>query len=394
MWLGAFLSFTGSMIQNVAQGYFVYQLTGDPAKLAMVTFFMMVPVSVFGPILGVLPDMFDKRRILVVCMSVSAIGPLFLAAATWQGFAQYWHFIVVALVAGFVQCIEVPTRQSIIRSLVTPEDLPSAIPAQAATFNMARLIGPAIGGLLSVRFGESVCFLINGLSFSALALSVLSVRTDLRPLSARVEPIRDLILEGVRYTLQDRSLRLLFILESATSVFGAFYLALNPAIAKNLLGLDQAGLGLMMSFIGIGSLLGLVSIASVGHRQIKRNIVLVAMTTVGLAVFLLGFASSPWMAFPLMSLLGAAMISQFNTTNTLFQIMSPPALRGRVISMHMWAISGIAPLGVFVFGLVAKWHGLRASLWIGGGILVLIAVWGWTQIGRIKEPDPLANGAT
>ncbi|MBS1722060.1 MAG: MFS transporter [Armatimonadetes bacterium] len=386
LWLGAFLSFTGSMVQNVAQGYLVFDLTHDSAKLAMVTFALMLPISVFGPILGVVSDMFDKRKTLVVCMIVSAIGPLMLGWASFTGRLQYWQFLVVAAVSGFVTCVEVPTRQSIVRTVVDEQDLSVAIPAQAATFNLARVVGPALGGIIAAKFGSAHCFVANGISFFALAIAALVIRADLRPLVARVEPIRDLIAEGVRYTMQHPSLRTLFILESATSVLGSFYLSLMAAIAKEQLGLDQQGLGIASSFVGIGAFIGIVTLAVLSARPIKAFLVRSSMTAMAIGIVLLGFTKSPGIAYGLFALTGASTIIQFNTTNTLFQLTSPPNLRGRVISMHMWAISGLAPAGVFAFGIISEWRGIPIALWTGGGLLLLAAAWGWSQRSKIEEP--------
>lgn len=393
LWVGAFLSFTGSAVQTVVQGYLVFQITGDSAKLAMVTFVAMLPVSIFGPVLGVISDMYDKRWILIACMVISAIGPCFLGVAAYGHFLAYWHFLVVSAVAGFVTCIEVPTRQSIVRSVVSEEDLAAAIPAQASTFNMARVIGPVLGSTLAASFGAPVCFIANGLSFFALAASALLIKSDLRPLVKRVEPVRDLVLEGLRYTFRNRSIRTLFLLEASTAVFASFYVAVLPAITTKQLGLGQMGLGVASSFVGIGALAGLITTASLSQKPYKTFMVRISMLLMALCTTSLAFVHLPVVAYPLLAMMGACTIIQFNTTNTLFQLLSPPGLRGRVISMHMWAISGIAPIGVFAFGVLAQNHGLPVALALGGVILLLCWVWGWTQRKSIIEPKPIGTGA-
>ena len=156
LWAGAFLSFTGSWIQTVAQGYLVYQLTHDKNLLGLVSFFGMLPVFFLGPIAGSLTDTLNKRVLLVTCQAVFALGALYLAAATYFGFVEYWQIVVVALVLGAFSAIEMPTRQSVVSRVVPVEDLPVAIPINALTFNMARLVGQAIGGFLLSLFGPAV----------------------------------------------------------------------------------------------------------------------------------------------------------------------------------------------------------------------------------------------
>lgn len=375
LWLGAFLSFTGSTIQNVAQQDLVLEMTNSRGQLAMVSFAMMVPVSIFGPILGVAADMYDKRKLLISCMLASAVGPLFLGIAQVGHFIHYWMFLVVAAASGLIQCIEVPTRQSIVRSVVSEQDLAAAIPAQASTFNLARIVGPSIAVFFLIRLGPEACFWINGLSFFALAYAAWTLKTNLEPLSARVEPIKDLVLEGIRYTFQDKRLRMLFLMESATAVFGTFYMSQMSALSKQHLGLSKAGLNVAFTSVGIGALLGLLLTASLSRKNIKGQLVLAAMACMSLSIVAMGIIRVPAISFLILAISGACTIIQFNTTNTLFQLMSPANLRGRVISMHMWAISGIAPLGVLVFGFISEWYGLSVALVAGGTILAGIAVW-------------------
>ncbi len=386
LWFGAFFSFSGSQIQAVAQQIMVLDMTHSPAKLALVSFAMMVPISLFSPILGVGADMFDKRKLLILCMIVSAVGPLFLGVVGYLGHIQYWMFLAVASVLGFVQCVEVPTRQSIVRAVVSDRDLPSAVPMQASTFNLARIVGPQIGGLLALNFGAATCFIVNGISFFALAISALAIKTDLRPQTVKLEPIRDLVMEGFRFTFRNPGLRTLFILESATGVFGTFVMSQLSAIARHHLGLGVRGTTFSFTAIGVGALCGLILTGSLSAKPLKTLVVRFAMTGMALAVFVLGLVNQEWLAYCLFGCIGAFSIMQFNTTNTLFQLMSPPALRGRVISMHVWAIAGVAPLGVLAFGYISEWFGIRQSLMTGGLILAIFSAWGWFQSRSLTEP--------
>jgi MFS family permease len=224
LWIGAFVSFIGSWVQNVAQGYLVFQITGSNKLLGLVSFFGMVPVTFLGPIAGTLTDTLNRRRLLVITQSLFAAGALFLAIATNYHFVKYWHIVAVALALGCVSAVEMPTRQSIVSAVVPPEDLPVAIPINALTFNLSRLVGPAVGVFLLTTIGTASCYFVNAVSFFALIFAGLSIRADLRATKKSPEPIRDLIVEGALYTMRDRRLRTLFILESIVSVFGLFYI--------------------------------------------------------------------------------------------------------------------------------------------------------------------------
>ncbi len=394
LWTGATLSFTGTQIQAVAQGYLVYQLTGDKAMLALVWFANSVPVSFLGPILGVFADVLDKRKVLVVSMIVMAAGAAFLGFASYFGFLQFWHIIAVALVNGLVMTIETPARQSIVREVVPEEDFAAAVPTMAMTFNLARAAGPAIGGLLAAWLGPAACFWINAVSFSGLVFSALAIRADLSPKFREPQPIRDLLTEGMLYTWREGSLRVLFILESVTSFFGVFYLALMPAIAKDVFHFDAVGLGLAMSSVGIGALAGLFTLASISHKPYKALMIRIAMTTFAVSMVLLGFVRTPALAFVLFGLLGASTIVQFNTTNTLFQLIAPERLRGRVLSMHMWAIAGVSPFGTLLFGWIAGQTSLPVAFWIGGAAVGVGAVASWGLRTHVTEPELYAAYAS
>jgi MFS family permease len=379
LWGGAFLSFTGSWIQSVAQAWLVFEITGSEAMLGLVLFCSQIPVSLIGPAAGLLPDFWDRRWLLVGCQLTFAAGSLYLAAALYFDFLHYTHIIVVATILGTVGAIEMPTRQSIISRVVPPEDLPSAVPLNALTFNVARVIGPSIGMLLYGFFGPQVCYLVNGCSFSFMIFAVLAIRSNLRVEKGESQPIGDLLMEGMLYTFRDMRLRTLFILEACVSTFGLFYLALMPVIAIEILGLGTKESGLAMTTVGVGTIVSLLLVANISHRPIKGLIVRLAMTVFALGLLGLAFSPSRWVAFPLLAIVGFCAVAQFNTTNTLFQLLSPERLRGRVIAMHVWALTGLSPVGTLAFSWFAEKAGLRTALLAGGICVMFGAIWGWSR---------------
>jgi predicted MFS family arabinose efflux permease len=212
------------------------------------------------------------------------------------------------------------------------------------------------------------------------------IRADLGPMIKEPQPIRDLVAEGFRYVFKEDRLRVIFLLEAATSVFGVFYLGLMAAIAKTKLGLGASGLGNLFTAIGVGAVIGLLLVSTISGRPVKFTIVRVAMSMVAIALCLLAWAPNQAIAMVCLAMCGMGTIMQFNTSNTLFQLIAPAHLRGRALAMHMWAVSGVAPAGILIFGWVADHFGINAALGAGGGILLAWSVWGWIRTWSMQDP--------
>jgi MFS family permease len=389
LWIGAFLSFVGSWVQNVAQGWLVFEMTKSEQKLAMVTFFWSLPVSIFGIMAGSLTDRYNKKTMLIWCQVFYALIAFFLAAAVKFGFISYWQILLMSFLNGCIATIEMPARQSMVSDVVPSEDLTAAIPLNAMTFNIARIIGPALGALLLARFSVETCYLVNAISFAALIYAVLAINYmyDKKDI---VSPSWDLIFEGARYTLRDVRLRTLFILEAITSIFGLAYLPLMPAIAARQLGLDKVGLGHCYVAVGIGAMTALVLLTTFADKPWRVTMIKTSMAGMGSGLILLGFARSELPALPLLFILGFCVMLQLNATNTLFQILAPEALRGRVLSMHIWALNGLGPIGLLLFGWLANQQRVADQVYKGlpsvslsiiaqGSIVILGALWGFGQ---------------
>lgn len=355
---------------RVAQGYFVNELTHDEQKLAFVTFCGSIPVFFFGFFAGSMTDAFDKRKMLVLTTAIFAMGSLYLAVATQWNFVQYWQIVAVSLVLGAVSCVEMPTRQSIVSRVVPPEVLASAVPVNAMTFNVARIVGPVVGGILLANFGVPICYLIDGFSFTALIWAAYAIKSDLTPHPREPQPIWDLLFEGMRYTFRDRRLRTLFILEGFTAGVGIFYITLMPAYVTQVEGLgktwvvehghrvlvDLAKQGIAQAYtaVGLGAFIGLLFATQASDSPYKATIIRGCMWTAAAGLGLISIVHIHWLTFVVFAAMGAATILQFNTTNALFQLLSPERLRGRVLSMHIWALNGLSPFGVLFFGWLAK----------------------------------------
>ena len=241
------------------------------------------------------------------------------------------------------------------------------------------MFGPALAALLLARFGVESCYLINGISFLALIFAGLAIRADLSAKADRTSAMFDLIMEGFRYTWREKRLRMLFLLETGISFCALFYLAQMPAIAKDMLHLGKEGVGLVTTAVGIGAILALAITAKTSDKNIKGWLIRASVTSAAVGLLLLSFTSNLWFAFPVLILLGVSNVTIFNTCNSLFQMIAPEHLRGRVISMHIWALSGIGPLGVYPFGWLAERYGLPFALQLSAGLTLALAIWGWTR---------------
>ena len=379
LWLGAFLSFIGSWIQNVGQGVLIYDMTGSKERLALVSFLSMVPVTLLGPFAGSFVDKMNKRAILVWSQILLACSSLLIAFLAWKHLIKVEYLYIAAVFNGIISCFEMPVRQAVISSVVSKEDLPLAIPFQGLTFNLARVVGPAVAALLLTKFKVEACYLVNGISFLALIFATLTVRADLTSKTDRSSPIVDLIIEGFRYTWRDKRLKMLFMLEVGISFFALFYLAQMPAIATEMLFMPEngSGVGIVTTAVGIGAILALIVTSKTSDLHIKGTLIRISVTTAAVGLFLLSFADSVYVAFPILILLGISNVTIFNTCNSLFQQIAPEQLRGRVISMHIWALSGIGPLGIYPFGLLAEHFELPFALRIASILTLGIAIWAW-----------------
>ncbi|MBL8060559.1 MAG: MFS transporter [Chthonomonas sp.] len=386
LWSGAFLSFIGSWVQNVAQGILVMKLTNNPAMLTWVTFTNSMPVALFGPFAGTFADTLNKRAVLIANQLVYSANALFLATSIHFGFLRLEFIYIVALINGFNTMVEIPTRQSLVSRVVPPENMASAVPMQAMSFNLARIIGPAIGGVLLAKFGPQANYLVNGLSYLALIFAATAIRADLSSVKRHSQPIIDLISEGVRYTWRDRRLRMLFLMECTVSIFGLAYIPLLPAFAVQELKNPNL-LGSIFTAVGIGAMTGLGTLIAISQRPIKRIIVKVSMTMMGIALILISLTHSLWVIYPMFALIGLSAIMQFNTTNTLFQTLSPERMKGRVISMHVWALNGSSPAALPLFGWLASNLSVGLAMRFGGAVVLAGALLAWVNGKRLQGVD-------
>ncbi len=383
-WVGAFLSFIGSWIQNVAQSWLVYELTRSEFLLGVVGFVQGLPMLLFAPLGGAISDRWNRRTILLLTQSIFALSALTLAILTYTGLIRYEHILGLVLLNGLVLSIDLPTRQSLVAHLVDKRDLANGIALNAAAFHTARILGPALGGLLLERVGAAPCFLINAISFGAILLALLTIRVQsVDDGESRGGLLRSLR-EGVQFVVARRGLFVLWLNVIVLSLFGLSYLVLLPVFAAEILKIGKAGLGQLYTFAGIGSLIGLLTVARLSGEIPRGVLVLIAANGFAWSVLLFSQSHHPLLAKLMLMLAGMFGVMQLVSTNTALQTAAPDHLRGRVVSLHTWAINGPAPFAALMIGKLAQMLGAPTAVLIGAGICAAFAL-GLLLIKEVRQ---------
>ena len=372
-WGGQLTSLIGTWMQSVAQGWLMHRLTSSPFMLGLLVFTQFMPVLIFSLWAGVIADRVDKRRMLLITQTCAFIQALTLAVVVTLGIAEPWMVLVLAFAYGTFNAFDLPARQSYLVELVGKEDLSNGIALNSAAFNTARVIGPAIAGILLARVGEAGCFWINAVSYLAVISSLVRIRVD----RAAAGPARvaSTLMEGVRYVAKTRSLRNLLVLLGFMSGLGFQYTVLLPVYTKDYLHADADTFGWLISAFGVGSLLSAVLMTRRLDRwALRRNLQLGLITAaIGMGMF----AWSRWLTLSLAMgfLAGFGLILYVASTNTLLQLTTDDRFRGRIMSFYTVMFIGTAPFGALISGLVAQRFGAPWATTLSAGVLAAGAVW-------------------
>lgn len=388
-WFGQIGSLVGAWMQSVTLPWLVLQLGGSPMQLGIVMALMFGPSMVIAPLGGVLADRVDKRRTLVAANFVAMLQASTLFVLAFTGVVEIWHVYLLALVAGFVNAIEMPVRQAFVAELVPRSDLVNAIALSSTSFNLSRVVGPAIAGVTIAIFGVAVNFGINAVSYLSVIIGLLRIETDQlhrEPRPASFPSVRHSLAEGVRYARATPTVLWPLILLGGMSMLAMNFQTLLPIYSRDALGLDSGGYGAIFAVMGAGSLVGSLALAfATSQRPIIRLIIGGGAAFLAMA-FMLGFVRSPLVAFALVAGIGLASMLMVNTINVTIQNSVPDALRGRVMSLYVTVFAGSAPLGGLFAGFLAQTLGAPAAFSIGAalasGVLVLA---GW-QLRHARMP--------
>lgn len=373
-WIGQAVSLIGTWMQSVGQSWLVLQLTDSSFLLGVVSSLQFAPVLLLSLFAGAIIDRFSKRRILIVTQAALMFLALILATLTATGVVRYWHILVMATLLGIVQTLDNPTRQAFIIELVGKDDLMNAIALNSTNFNIARIIGPALAGVLTGTLGIAAAFYANALSFVAVLISLLLIRVPNQP---RLEMDRNIISNiatGLTYIRKTPIVLTTILLVAVLSTFAMNFNVLVPVYARNVLGLDAKGYGLLMSAMGVGALGGALSLASFSSGGPQRAVLLAGAVGLPLVEMLLSPVRSFAVAGLLLALVGWSMISFSASANTIVQVNTPDQFRGRVMSVYTLVFGGTTPFGSLFAGSIANWAGAPVALLAGGAIGLCAAI--------------------
>lgn len=369
---GQAISLIGTWIQTVAQSWLVYRLTGSAALLGTVGFATQIPVFLLGPIAGSYADHVDRRRLLLITQSAMMVLALGLAALTLSGQIRIWHLFVLGALLGVANAFDIPGRQVFVFEIVGREDMVNAIALNSSMVNGARVVGPAVAGLMVAAVGEGWCFLLNGLSYTAVIAGLVAVGTRSRPQAPRGSPL-ETIREGFVFVARTAPIRALLILLGIVSLAGMPYAVLMPVIADRVLHAGASGYGILMGATGVGAVAGALTLAA---RQTIRGLgswVAAGCAVFGLSLLLFALARNFWIAGGLLTLAGFAMMVQMAASNTLIQSMVPDYLRGRVMAVYSMMFMGMAPFGALLAGTLAEPLGPAVTVGAGGAACLVAA---------------------
>ena len=371
LWIGQILSLTGSWMQSAAQGWLVLKLTGSPLHLGWIGFCTFIPGLLFALPAGVAADRFPRRTMLLILQVAALLLAATLTVLTWTGAVQPWHIAVLALGTGTVIAFEIPIRQSFLQVLVGRDDLPNAIALNSLAFNSARMLGPTLAGFLLAFWGEEICFGLNTLSFAAVLIALLMLHSRGAPENAPRGSWLQGIQAGLSYAGGHRRVRTLLSLIVVSSIFAMPYSILTPVFARDILHAGSEGLGLLMGAAGMGAMAGALALAARRSVQGAPERVTWALMLLGTSLILFAGSTSLYLSMACMFLTGIGIITQLATSNIFLQMTAPQEMRGRIISLFMLSLIGMAPFGSLLSGFAARSIGAPATLMIGGAVCIV-----------------------
>jgi MFS family permease len=372
---GQSVSLIGTWLTRVATSWLIYRLTGSALLLGILGFAGQIPTFVLAPLAGVLVDRWDRYRVLVVTQVLAMIQSGALAALALAGVINVWHVLALSVFQGLINAFDMPARQSMVVQMVEDRaDLPNAIALNSSMVNAARLLGPAAAGLLIAAVGEGWCFFIDAVSYVAVIASLLSMRIERRPRTARSTRVLHEMHEGFLYASGFAPIRALLLLMAVVSLVGMPHTVLLPVIAREVLGGGAGTLGALSAASGLGALVGALYLASRENVLGLGRVIVASAALFG--VGLVGFSRVGvlWLALPLMLATGAGMMLLMASSNTILQTIVDEDKRGRVMSLFAMAFFGTLPFGSLLAGALATRLGAQNTILVGGVICILAAV--------------------
>ena len=372
---GMCVSTIGTWMQNTAQPWLAYSLTKSALLLSVVSALQFLPALLFSLFAGVLIDRLPKKRMLIITQSLSLVITFVLWLLSRTGEIQYWHLLVTASLLGLVNTLDMPLRQSFVVEMVGHDDLMNAIALNSLTFNVARMIGPSLAGILMGTLGVSACFLVNSLSFGAVLISLFFIRpvACVVPEQGERQGVFESIGEGLKYIFHNETLFTTLLFMTVISTFALNYGVTIPVFATQILGLSETGYGFLMSVLGAGALLGALLVAALSKNGPRRFILFFLPALSGIILILIGNTNSFLSTALSLAVGGFLFVAYLSTANSNLQIHTLDRFRGRVMSVYSLVLAGSSPIGSLFVGAMDSWFGARMGF-IASGIAVIVFI--------------------
>ena len=372
---GQSISLIGTWVTKVATAWLVYRLTGSAWLLGVVGFAGQIPTFVVAPLAGVLVDRWDRTRVLLATQALAMLQSALLAALALGGVVQVWEVIALNVFQGLIDAFDMPVRQSMVVRMVDDRaDLPNAIALNSTMVNSARLLGPAIAGVLIAAVGEGWCFLLDAVSYGAVLVSVLLMRIDAKPSAPRSARVLDDMIGGFRYVSRSTPIRALLLMLAASGLAGRPFAVLLPVIARQVMHGGAGTLGALQATAGTGALAGALYLASRTRGVLGLGrVVAISAALFGLGLMAFSRAHAPWLAMPLLLVAGTGMMVQTAASNTIIQTIVDEDKRGRVMSLLAMSLFGTVPIGSLIAGALATRIGAQNTILFGGAICTVAA---------------------
>jgi len=374
MWFGACTSSIGTWMQIVAQGWLIYRLSHSAFLLALDQFLGGIPIFLFSLIGGVVADRVERRKILLTSQYIQMFSAAVLTILVALGVVRVWEILCLSFVSGFAQAFGGPAYQALIPMLVERDDMPNAIALNSIQFNVAVMVGPALGGQALARLGEKWCFGLNALSFLAPIVSLSMIGTRFLPAKTTESMLKSLK-QGIQFARKQGSMEALIVLAFCMTALGMPMRTYIPVFVKDIFHRGPETYGNLLALMGLGSILGSLTIAGLGNIEKKGRIALGALACLGAGIAGFALSKSVHLSGFILVLVGASMMAVFATVNSLVQLITTNEMRGRVMSVYNFAFRGGMPMGNLLSGWLVPIFSAPLVLMVNGMLLVLLSLY-------------------
>ena len=383
MWMGACASTIGTFVQQFAQSWLVYDLTKDPFYLGLDLFLGQLPIIMFSLFGGVFADRLDRRKMLLTSQYIQMACAFLLAFLFYTGVVRVWHILALSFVVGLGQSFGGPAYSALLPTLVGPEELANAIAMNSIQFNLARILGPTIGGFTYTLFGATWCFTLNGVSYLAVIATLFMIRVKFVPAKSR-ESVMTSMAEGIRFIRRRDGMSALVVLAFCTTLFGFSLAAFLPVFVQTIFHKGPETYTLLLVFSGAGSICGALIVAAMEKFKGQTRLTVLILAFLGFVIA--GFALSTWLPLSclLIFLQGVAIMASASLMLSLVQLIATDAMRGRVMSVYNLAFRAGIPLGSLVLGKLIPIFGVATALSGAGFMLVAVSVYFLLAKGQLN----------